>query len=442
MKPQTRYARSGDVSIAYQVVGEGSRDLVLVPGWVSNIEMFWEEPSVVRFFERLASFSRLILFDKRGTGLSDRVTDMPSLEVRMDDVRAVMDAAGSRQAAVFGYSEGGLMCELFAATHRERTAALIMHGSYARLMAAPDSPWGRTPEDMEARIERCRRDWGGPIGIDLRAPTMAGDARFCDWWARFLRHGASPSAAAALLRMNCELDVRNILPSIRVPTLILHPQGDQVVDVHAGRQLAAGIPAARYVELPGQDHLPFCDDADMVLDEIEEFLTGVRRGPEPDRVLATVMFADVVDSTRMATELGDHRWRDALAAFQALVREHVARFRGREIDTAGDGMLAAFDGPARAVRAAATVSADVRRLGLEVRTGLHTGECEVMGAKLSGLAVHIGARIAALAKGGEVLVSGTVRDLVAGSGLKFADRGVHALKGVPGEWRIFAVDPH
>ena len=440
MRPQTRYARSGDVSIAYQVVGDGPRDLVLVPGWVSNIEIFWEEPSVVRFLERLASFSRLILFDKRGTGLSDRVADMPPLEERMDDVRAVMDAAGSRQAAVFGYSEGGLMCALFAATHRDRTAALIMHGSYARMMSASDAPWGRTPEVMEQRIDACRRDWGGPIDIDLRAPTMAADARFRDWWGRFLRHGASPAAAVALLRMNCDLDVRDVLQSIRVPTLIMHPQGDRVIDVRAGRQLAERIAGAKYVELPGVDHLPFCDDADTVLDEIEEFLTGVRRGPEPDRVLATVMFADVVESTRMATELGDHRWRDLLAAFHGVVRDHVARFRGREIDAAGDGMLAAFDGPARAVRAASAVSADVRRLGLEVRAGLHTGECEVMGGKLSGVAVHIGARIAALAKGGEVLVSGTVRDLVAGSGLKFAERGAHALKGVPGEWRIFAVD--
>ncbi len=439
-RPKTRYAKSGEISIAYQVVGDGPRDLVFVPGWVSNIEVFWDEPSVVRFFERLASFARLILFDKRGTGLSDRVTDMPPLEVRMDDMRAVMDAAGSAQAAVFGYSEGGQMCALFAATYRERTSALIMHGSYARLMAAPDYPWGRPPELMEERIEACLRDWGGPMGIDFRAPTMASDPRFCDWWARFLRHGASPAAAAGLLRMNCDIDIRGVLPSIRVPTLILHPQGDQTIDVRAGRLVADRIPGARFLELPGKDHLPFCDDADTILDEIEEFLTGVRRGPEPDRVLATVMFTDVVDATRKASELGDHRWRDLLVAFQGLVREQVMRFRGREIDSAGDGLLATFDGPARAVRAAAAVNADVRRLGLEVRTGLHTGECEVIGAKLGGIAVHIGARIGAMAKGGEVLVSSTVRDLVAGSGLRFADHGMHTLKGVPGEWRLYAVE--
>jgi pimeloyl-ACP methyl ester carboxylesterase len=440
MAAQTHYARSGDVSIAYQVVGKGPRDIVLVPGWVSNIEMFWEEPSVARFFERLASFSRLILFDKRGTGLSDRVTDLPALEVRMDDVRAVMDAAGSSQATVFGYSEGGQMCALFAATHRERTSALIMHGSYARLMVAPDYPWGRTPELMEERISACLRDWGGPFGLDFRAPTMASDPRFSDWWARFLRHGASPAAAAGLLRMNCQIDIRHVLPSIRVPTLILHPRGDQTIDVRAGRQLAERIPGARYVETPGQDHLPFCDDADAILDEIEEFMTGVRRGPEPDRVLATVLFTDVVDATRKAAELGDHHWRDLLVAFQGIVREQIGRFRGREIDSAGDGLLAAFDGPARAIRAATAVSAEVRRLGLEVRAGLHTGECEVMGPKLGGVAVHIGARIAALAKGGEVLVSSTVRDLVAGSGLRFSDRGMHPLKGVPDDWHVFAVD--
>ena len=439
-RPKTRYAKSGEVNIAYQVVGEGPRDLVFVPGWVSNIEVFWEEPSVVRFLERLASFARLILFDKRGTGLSDRVADMPALEVRMDDVRAVMDAVGSREAAVFGYSEGGQMCALFAATHRVRTSALIMHGSYARLLAAADYPWGRSPELMDERIETYLREWGGPVGIDVRAPTMAGDPRFCDWWARLLRHGASPAAAAGLLRMNCDIDIRDVLASIQVPTLILHPRGDQTVDVHAGRLLAGRIPGARYVELPGKDHLPFCDDADAVLDEIEEFLTGVRRGPEPDRVLATVMFVDVVDATRKASELGDHRWRDLLVAFQGLVREHVTRFRGREIDSAGDGLLATFDGPARAVRAAAAVGVDVRRLGLNVRAGLHTGECEVIGAKLGGVAVHIGARITALATAGEVLVSSTVRDLVAGSGLRFADRGLHALKGVPGDWHIFAVE--
>jgi class 3 adenylate cyclase len=315
-----------------------------------------------------------------------------------------------------------------------------MHGSYARMLVAPDYPWGRSADRIEARIEEYLRDWAPAGDIDLRAPTLAGDMRFREWWTRFLRHGASPAAAVALLRMNGHIDIRHVLPSIRVPTLVMHPVGDQTIEVAAGRALAAAIPGAKYVELPGQDHLPFGDDADTVLDEIEAFLTGVRRGPEPDRVLATVMFTDVVDATRKAIELGDHRWRDVLTAFQGVARDQVVRFRGREIDTAGDGLLAAFDGPARAVRAATGVASAVRPLGLEVRTGVHTGECEMMGAKLGGVAVHIGARIAALAKAGEVLVSSTVRDLVAGSGLKFSDRGIHTLKGVPDDWHIFAVD--
>ena len=440
MRPETRYARSGDVNIAYQVVGEGPRDLVLVPGWVSNIELFWEEPGAARFLQRLGSFSRLILFDKRGTGLSDRVGDIPNLETRMDDVRAVLDAVRSPRAALLGYSEGGPMCALFAATYPERTAALIMIGSYARRIWAPDYPCGTPRQEWDEFIEGTIRGWGGPVGLDARAPSMAADPRFRDWWARFLRMSASPGASRAVLRMNAEIDVRTVLPAIRVPALIIHNVGERTVPVAASRYLAERIPGAKYVELPGIDHLPFVGNADAILDEIEEFLTGVRRGVEPDRVLATVMFTDIVDATRKASELGDRRWRDLLGMHHALVRDHLARFRGREIDTAGDGFLAAFDGPARAVRAAAAIADGVRTLGLEVRAGLHTGECEVMGSKLGGIAVHIGARVAALAKAGEVLVSSTVRDLVAGSGLSFRDRGVHALKGVPGEWHVFVVD--
>jgi pimeloyl-ACP methyl ester carboxylesterase len=438
-RPETRYARSGDVNIAYQVVGEGPRDLVLVPGWVSNIEVFWEEPSHARFFQRLASFSRLILFDKRGTGLSDRVADLPNLETRMDDVRAVMDAARSPRAALLGYSEGGPLCLLFGATYPERTAAVVMVGSFARRTWAPDHPWGPTREDYERDIEASLREWGGPVGLDIRAPSLATDPRFREWWARFLRMSASPGANRALRVMNAEIDVRHVLPALRVPTLIVHNVGDRTVDVNASRYMAERIPGARYVELVGGDHLPYVGNADAILDEIEEFLTGVRRGPEPDRVLATVMFTDIVGATTKAAELGDRRWHDLLDAHHALVREQLTRFRGREIDTAGDGFLAAFDGPARAVRAACVISEGVRPLGLAIRAGLHTGECEVMGSKLGGVAVHIGARVAALAGAGEVLVSSTVRDLVAGSGLRFTDRGAHALKGVPGEWHLFAV---
>jgi len=440
MKPETRYARSGDVNIAYQVVGDGPRDLVLVPGWLSNVEVFWEEPSVVRFFQRLASFSRLILFDKRGTGLSDRVAEMPNLETRMDDVRAVMDAVRSARAALFGYSEGGPMCALFAATYPERTSALIMGGSYARRVWAPDYPWGPTREDWFKFVDTAAQNWGGPVGLDVRAPSVADDPRFREWWARYVRQSASPGAGRMIWRIIADIDIRDVLPAIRVPTLIIHNVGDRTVPVECSRYMAERIPGAKLVELSGQDHIPYVGNADAVLDEIEEFLTGVRHGAEADRVLATVMFTDIVDATRKAAELGDRRWRDLLEAHHAVVRDQLARFRGREIDTAGDGFLAAFDGPARAIRSACAIADGVKRLGLDVRAGLHTGECEIVGPKLSGIAVHIGARISALAKAGEVLVSSTVKDLVAGSGLGFEERGIHMLKGVPGEWRLFAVD--
>jgi pimeloyl-ACP methyl ester carboxylesterase len=439
-KVETRYARSSDVHIAYQVVGDGPRDLVLVPGWISNIEVFWEEPSVARFFERLASFARLILFDKRGTGLSDRVSDMPNLETRMDDVRAVMDAAGSERAALMGYSEGGPLCALFAATYPERAMALIALGSYARLKAAPEYPTVRPAAMNEAWIAECERDWGSPVGLDLRGPTIANDPQMRQWWARFLRMSASPAAAIALIRMNYEIDIRHLLPVIRVPTLIVHSVGDAAIPVAAGRYLAERIAGAKYVELPGVDHLPWGQDADAIVEAVEEFLTGVRPATAVDRVLATVLFTDIVDSTKKATELGDRRWRDLLASHHEIVRAEVDRFRGRELDSAGDGVLATFDGPARGIRAACAITNGVRRLGIDVRAGIHTGECEVLGSKLAGIAVHVGARIAAIATAGEVLVSQTVKDLVAGSGLRFDDRGAHALKGVPGEWHLYAVD--
>ncbi|HKQ25615.1 MAG TPA: adenylate/guanylate cyclase domain-containing protein [Burkholderiales bacterium] len=440
MPPETRYAKSGDVNIAYQVVGKGPPDLVLVPGWMSNIDVFWEEPTIDRFFNRLASFARLILFDKRGTGLSDRVSDMPSLEVRMDDVRAVMDAVHSERAALFGYSEGGTMCALFAATYPTRTAALIMAGSYARRTSAADYQWGLDERQLHTFVDRAEREWGGAVGIEERAPSMAHDERFRQWWARFQRMSASPAAAATLARMNSEIDVRHVLPAIRVPTLILHSVNDQTINVGAGRYLAERIPGAKLVELQGADHVPWLSDADVVVDEIEEFLTGTRRGQEADRVLATVLFTDIVGATESAAKLGDRRWHDLLDSHHALVRRELVRYRGREIDTAGDGFFATFDGPARAVRCACAVSDAVRSLGVEVRAGLHTGECEVMGDKVGGIAVHIGARIAALAAAGDVLVSNTVKDLVAGSGLSFRDRGAQSLKGVPGDWRLFAVE--
>jgi pimeloyl-ACP methyl ester carboxylesterase len=440
MLPQTRYTKSGEVNVAYQVLGEGPRDLVLVPGWVSNIEVFWEDPAYSRFLERLASFSRLILFDKRGTGLSDRVAEMPSLELRMDDVRAVMDTVGSERAALFGYSEGGPMCALFAATYPTRTSALIMAGSYARRTWAHDYPWAPTDEELGVFIDEVQRDWGGPISIDVRTPSMAHDERFRQWWARFLRMSASPAAAATVVRMAGQIDIRHVLPTIRVPTLILHSVNDQAIDVGGSRYMAERIPGAKLVELSGSDHAPWLSDADAIVEEIEEFLTGVRHSQIPDRVLATVLFTDIVGATKKAANLGDRRWHDLLDTHHALVRGELARFRGREIDTAGDGFLATFDGPARAVRCACAISDKVRSLGIEVRAGLHTGECEVMGDKLGGIAVHIGARVAALSRPSEVLVSSTVKDLVAGSGLAFQDRGTQTLKGVPGEWRLFAVE--
>jgi pimeloyl-ACP methyl ester carboxylesterase len=440
MSPQTRYAKSGKVNIAYQVLGQGPLDLVLVPGWVSNVDIFWEEPSLARFLQRLASFSRLILFDKRGTGQSDRVADMPSLEVRMDDVRAVMDAVGSESAALFGYSEGGPMCALFAATYPDRTRALVMAGSYARRLSAPDYPWGTSDEQFRAFIDQVEHQWGEAVGIEVRAPSRMNDQQFCNWWGRFQRMSASPSAGTTLARMNAQIDIRGVLSAIRVPTLVLHSVNDRTIDVGASRYLAGRIPGAKLVELRGVDHIPWLSDGDAILDEIEEFLTGVRQTPEVDRVLATILFTDIVGATEKAASLGDRRWHDLLDNHNTVVRRELAGFRGREIDSAGDGFLAAFDGPARAVRCACAISEKVQSLGIEVRAGLHTGECEVMGDKLGGIAVHIGARIAALANAGDVLVSSTVKDLVAGSGLSFKDRGTQALKGVPGDWSLFAVE--
>ena len=441
MQPETRYARSGGVNIAYQVVGNGPLDLVYVMGWVSNLDYFWEEPSYARFLTRLASFSRLILFDKRGTGLSDRVheSELPTLEQRMDDVRAVMDAVGTPRAALFGVSEGGPMCATFAATFPERTSALVMYGSYAKRIWAPDYPWAPTPQVRQKFFDAIQEGWGGVVDLATLAPTATADARFREWWAAYLRRSASPGAALALAKMNTEIDIRHVLPAIRVPTLIIHRTGDLDIDAGGSRYMAERIPGARYVELPGNDHLPWVGDQDAIVDETEEFLTGVRRGPEPDRVLATVMFADVVGSTERAAAMGDRRWRDLLEGYHALVRRELSRYRGREIDTAGDGMFAMFDGPARAVRCASSIRDAVRPLGLEVRVGLHTGEVEMMGDNAGGIAVHIGARVAAHAGAGEVLVSSTVKDLVAGSGLRFEDRGTQVLKGVPGEWRLFAV---
>jgi class 3 adenylate cyclase len=439
--PTTRYTRSADVNIAYQVVGDGPIDLVVVPGWVSQVEAMWEEPTHEAFLRRLAVFSRLILFDKRGTGLSDRVSldRLPTLEDRMDDVRAVMDAAGSERAALFGTSEGGVMCALFAATYPQRTTALIMYASYARRIWTSDYPWAPTPTEREVSIADVEASWGGPTQLDVLAPDYADDERLQDWWARYLRMAASPGAAAALLRMNSQIDIRPILPSIGVPTLIMHRVGDLDIDVGGSRYMAQQIPGAKYVELAGRNHLWFVGDTDAIVGEIEEFVTGVRHSTEFDRVLATVMFTDIASSTTVAAELGDRRWRALLESHNALVRRELQRNRGVEVDNAGDGFLAHFDGPARAIRCAMAIVDGAARLGLGVRAGVHTGECEVVDGKLRGVAVHIGARVMAAAAPGEVMVSRTVHDLIAGSGLELVDSGHHELKGVPGEWQLFTV---
>ena len=439
MLPETRYAKNGDVSSAYQVVGDGPLDLIYAPPWIGNMEFLWEWPSYARFLTRLASFSRLILFDKRGTGSSDRAAKLPILEEQMDDIGVVMDAVGSQRAALLGASEGGSQCTLFAATYPERTRALILYGTVATNVWSPQAPWAPTDEIFETYIGIIEREWGGPVGLPLFAPSMVGDKRYEDWWARLLRLAASPADAIAILRMVREIDIRHVLPNIRVPTLVIQRAGDRAVNVENGRYLARTIPGAKYVELPGSDHSFWTEDSDAIFDEIQEFLTGVRPTPDPDRVLATVLFTDIVGSTEQASELGDSRWKELLQRYYGLARTELDRFRGREVKTTGDGLLATFDGPARGIRCACAITSAAAEIGVQTRAGLHTGECEIMGEDIGGIAVHIGARVAAQAGSGEVLVSSTVKDLVAGSGLRFENRGSRALKGVPEEWRLYAV---
>src|SRR5262245_12530 len=438
-QPETRYAKSGDLNIAYQGVGDGPRDLIYVPGWISNVELNWEEPPLAHLLERLASFSRLILFDKRGTGLSDPVPPdrLPTLEERMDDVRAVLDAVGSEQTAIFGFSEGGLMSVLFAATYPERTTALMLFGVFAKRIWSPDYPWAPKPDDRQREIEDLERNWSERMDLDQLAPSE--DDAFKERLATYFRRSASPGAAVALMRMNTQLDVRDVLPTIQAPTLVMHRTGDLDASVEESRWIASRIPGAAFVELPGDAHTLWAGNPDEVVDELEEFLTGARRAAEPDRVLATVLFTDIVGSTEQATRLGDRRWGQLLEQHHSIVRGQLDRYHGSEVDTAGDGFLATFDGPARAIRCGAAIVSGVRPLGLEVRAGVHTGECELVSGKVAGLAVHTGARVAGLAGPSEVLVSQTVKDLVAGSGIEFADRGKHELKGVPGEWNVYSV---
>ncbi len=439
MVSQIRYALSGEHHIAYQVVGDGPFDLLYVPTWISQIEHYWEEPSVARYFERLASFARLIMFDRRGTGLSDPVAQPATLEEQIDDVVAVMDAAGSRIAAVFAQMDGGPMAALFTATHPERAGALVLYEAMAKMSWAPDYDWALRREERERHAAELT-SWGDGSRLLALAPSAADRPRLRAWFARLERLAASPGTARRQLLMNSDIDVRAVLPSIQAPTLVLHRAHDQAIDIRHSRYLAENIPGARYRELPGNEALTFGPESDLLLDEIEEFLTGTRHVADSERILATVMFCDIADSTRTAAELGDRRWRELIEALQSTVRRELAHYRGRAVKTLGDGFLSTFDGPARAIRCARAIGdLAANRFDVQVRSGLHTGEIELIGDDVGGIAVHIAARVLACAQPGEVIVSSTVKDLVVGSGLEFDERGERELRGVPGTWRLYAV---
>ena len=443
MEPETRYARVGEAYVGYQVFGDGPLDLVFIPAWNSNIDVMWEDPWHARFLRRLASFARVITFDKRGTGISDPVAlaALPTLEQWADDVIAVMDATGSKRAALVTHAEGGPMTILFAASHPERTSTLVLMETFARLQRAADYPHGIPLEQVDKFVEQFLERWGTGINVDQIAPGRAGDARFRQWYGRYERIGLGRGLCSAVYRtVALGVDLRPLLPTIRVPTLVLHSRGNRHVRVGHGQYLATHIPGAKYVELPGDDHLFYSGDMDRRLDEIEEFLTGARSAFESDRVFATILFTDMVRSTERAAELGDRRWRELLDDHDARVRRELERHRGRLVHSTGDGVLATFDGPARAIRCGDAITRSIRELGIEVRSGLHAGEIEQRGDDIGGIAVHLAARVMETAQPGEVIVSSTVKDLVAGSGLTFAERGVHALKGLPGEWRLFAVE--
>jgi class 3 adenylate cyclase len=440
MQPETRYASSGEVSIAYQVLGEGELDLVVAFPFLSHLDLLWEGPPMAHFIRRLAAFARVIVFDRRGVGLSDPVAGAPTLEERMDDVRAVMDAAGSERAALLGMSEGATMCMLFAATYPERTTALVLWGAMARSTAAEDYPWAKSREAvLEAQEELIAPLWGQGATIEIFSPSFADNPRARELQARFERQAASPARVVQLVRMFLDTDVRDAVPLIQAPTLIMHRRGDRAVNIGSSRWLVERIEGSRLVELDGIDHFPWVGDSEAPLREIEEFLTGVRPAPAPERALATVLFTDIVDSTRRLGELGDRRWREVLAEHHELVRGQLERFSGREVKTTGDGFVATFDGPTRAVQCAVAICAEAPSVGIEVRAGLHTGEIELIGDDIGGMAVHIAARVSTLAGPGATLISRTVRDLIVGSPVELEDIGRHALKGVPDEWGLFEV---
>jgi class 3 adenylate cyclase/alpha-beta hydrolase superfamily lysophospholipase len=442
--PETLYVRSADgVHIAYQILGDHRMDLVVMPGGSSHLEVEWESPELAGFLRRLASFARVIRFDMRGTGLSDPANpnEWPTLERRADDALAVLDAIGSERAALMGGAVGGQLAAFFAAAHPERTSALVLAGATARFAWAPDYAWGRPADGVPLLERQAEEGWERGVGaLRFLAPSMLSDEAFVSWWYRLFRHSTGRGASRALLRAVVETDLRPLLPTIQAPTLVLSRSGDEFIGPAHARYLAEHISHATLVELPGEDNLVYVGETDAVIGEIEEFLTGVRHAPATERVLATVLFTDIVGSTERAAELGDRRWRDLLDAHDRAVRRQLERFRGREVNTLGDGFVATFDGPGRAILCACAIRGAVRALGIEVRAGLHTGEIEVRGNDVAGLAVHIGARVSALAGGGEVLASSTVKDLVAGSGIEFTDRGERELKGVPGSWRLYSVN--
>ena len=439
-QPKTEYTRAGDVSIAYKVIGDGPRDVIMVPGYLAHLELIWEIPQIVHMIERMTTFSRLIMFDKRGSGLSDPVIGAPTLEERIDDVHAVMEAAGSTQASLFGVSEGAPMSILFAATHPELITSLVLYGAVPRSTWAEDYPWATPREDLLISSHEMEPYLFEGAMVEVMAPSVADFPIARETFAKLQRYSSSPAMLRQTFEMFLDIDVRAILPSVSVPTLVLHREGDRAVNRRAGAWMAGQIPGAKFVQLPGIDHAMFVGDTDAILDEVEEFLTGVRRTVEVDRILATVMFVDIVGSTERAAQMGDRAWTALLTQITTVIREELRRFRGVEVKTLGDGLLATFDGPARGIRCAREIVDAVAPLGVDVRIGLHSGEIEVTdGHDVAGIAVHIAARIGALAGAREVLVSRTVKDLVAGSHLVFAERGEHALKGVPDTWTLFAV---
>jgi len=438
MTPETHFAQNGSVNIAYQVFGGGPRDLIVIPGWLSNLDIFWEEPMAARFFLALSRFSRVILIDRRGTGLSDRVAP-PTLEEQIDDVVAVMNAADSERATLLGYSEGGCMCALFAAAHPGRITSLVLIGCYARWIVSDDYPFGVAREEAEEWITQVEKEWGGPIAIDVIAPTLAENAKFRHWLAKFFRSSASKADAVALLRMNMDIDLRAALPSIHTPTLVLQAKDDRTTPPEAGRDLVRRIPGARLVELDTADHLPYVGCPAEIVNEVQHFLGAKPTTAVTSRILTTVLFTDIVDSTRLAANMGDERWHDLLEEHHGAVRRELEIFRGKEVKTTGDGFHATFDGPARGIQCALSIREATRQLGLTLRMGMHTGECEIRGDSLEGLAIHIAARVSGTASGDEILVSRTVRDLVAGSGIEFEEFGTHSLKGVPDEHQLFKV---